>query len=147
MRSKWDEKRGSQTYGGMTLAKTLMAVGEYRSKNASNPYVREVARPEINSSPQLILETDRIQAGIVSSISDYLNAIERADLDPNQRQHLERKNPLRVVCLCAMWLTGFDVKCLSCLYIDKPLKAHTLMQTIALANHVDEVKSNGLNIC
>lgn len=34
-------------YGGMTLAKTLMAVGEYRSKNASNPYVREVARTEL----------------------------------------------------------------------------------------------------
>ncbi len=53
-------------------------------------------------------------------------------------------NPLRVVFVCAMWLTGFDVKCLSCLYIDKPLKAHTLMQTIARANRVSEGKSNGL---
>ncbi len=43
-----------------------------------------------------------------------------------------------------MWLTGFDVKCLSCLYLDKPLKAHTLMQTIARANRVSEDKSNGL---
>ena len=38
----------------------------------------------------------------------------------------------RVVFVCAMWLTGFDVKCLSCLYLDKPLKAHTLMQTLSL---------------
>ena len=53
-------------------------------------------------------------------------------------------NPLRVVFVCAMWLTGFDVKCLSCLYLDKPLKAHTLMQTIARANRVAEGKSNGL---
>ena len=53
-------------------------------------------------------------------------------------------NPLRVVFVCAMWLTGFDVKCLSCLYLDKPLKAHTLMQTIARANRVSEGKSNGL---
>lgn len=45
-----------------------------------------------------------------------------------------------------MWLTGFDVKCLSCLYLDKPLKAHTLMQTIARANRVAEGKSNGLII-
>lgn len=45
-----------------------------------------------------------------------------------------------------MWLTGFDVKSLSCLYLDKPLKAHTLMQTIARANRVDEGKSNGLII-
>ena len=55
-------------------------------------------------------------------------------------------NPLRVVFVCAMWLTGFDVKCLSCLYLDKPLKAHTLMQTIARANRVAEGKSNGLII-
>ncbi len=36
--------------------------------------------------------------------------------------------------VCAMWLTGFDVECLSTLYIDKPMKAHTLMQAIARAN-------------
>ena len=45
-----------------------------------------------------------------------------------------------------MWLTGFDVKTLSCLYIDKPMKAHTLMQTIARANRVAEGKTNGLII-
>ena len=44
-----------------------------------------------------------------------------------------------------MWLTGFDVKSLSCLYLDKPLKAHTLMQTIARANRVCEGKTNGLS--
>ncbi|HCS75602.1 MAG TPA: type I restriction endonuclease subunit R, partial [Clostridiales bacterium] len=43
-----------------------------------------------------------------------------------------------------MWLTGFDVKCLSTIYLDKPLKAHTLMQTIARANRVYEGKINGL---
>lgn len=53
-----------------------------------------------------------------------------------EKQELDKEfkapaNPLRVVFVCAMWLTGFDVKCLSCLYLDKPLKAHTLMQTIA----------------
>ena len=45
-----------------------------------------------------------------------------------------------------MWLTGFDVKPLSCLYLDKPLKAHTLMQTIARANRVSLGKENGLII-
>ena len=43
-----------------------------------------------------------------------------------------------------MWLTGFDVPCLSTLYLDKPLKAHTLMQAIARANRVNEGKNNGL---
>jgi hypothetical protein len=45
-------------------------------------------------------------------------------------------HPFRVAIVCAMWLTGFDVECLSTLYIDKPLKAHTLMQAIARANRV-----------
>ena len=45
-----------------------------------------------------------------------------------------------------MWLTGFDVKSLANIYLDKPLKAHTLMQTIARANRVCDGKSNGLII-
>ncbi|MDQ3019004.1 MAG: type I restriction endonuclease subunit R [Bacteroidota bacterium] len=50
----------------------------------------------------------------------------------------------RVVIVCAMWLTGFDVPSLSTLYLDKPMKAHTLMQAIARANRVYEGKNNGL---
>ncbi len=52
---------------------------------------------------------------------------------------------LRIIFVCAMWLTGFDVPNLSTLYLDKPLKNHTLMQTIARANRVaDAGKKNGL---
>lgn len=69
--------------------------------------------------------------------------MEKRELD---KEFKDKDNPLRVVFVCAMWLTGFDVKCLSCLYLDKPLKAHTLMQTIARANRVAEGKSNGLII-
>ncbi len=53
-------------------------------------------------------------------------------------------HPFRIVIVCAMWLTGFDVPSLSNLYLDKPLKAHTLMQAIARANRVNEGKNNGL---
>jgi type I restriction enzyme R subunit len=53
-------------------------------------------------------------------------------------------HPFRVAIVCAMWLTGFDVPSLSTLYLDKPLKAHTLMQAIARANRVAEGKNNGL---
>jgi type I restriction enzyme R subunit len=53
-------------------------------------------------------------------------------------------HPFRVAIVCAMWLTGFDVPTLSTLYLDKPLKAHTLMQAIARANRVSEGKNNGL---
>lgn len=69
--------------------------------------------------------------------------MEKRELD---KEFKDPQNPFRVVFVCAMWLTGFDVKCLSCLYLDKPLKAHTLMQTIARANRVNEGKSNGLII-
>ena len=53
-------------------------------------------------------------------------------------------HPFRIAIVCAMWLTGFDVPTLSTLYLDKPLKAHTLMQAIARANRVAEGKNNGL---
>jgi type I restriction enzyme, R subunit len=53
-------------------------------------------------------------------------------------------HPFRVAIVCAMWLTGFDVECLSTLYIDKPMKAHTLMQAIARANRVYPGKDFGL---
>lgn len=54
------------------------------------------------------------------------------------------EHPFRVAIVCAMWLTGFDVECLSTLYIDKPMKAHTLMQAIARANRVYPGKDFGL---
>jgi type I restriction enzyme R subunit len=54
------------------------------------------------------------------------------------------KHPFRVAIVCAMWLTGFDVECLSSLYIDKPMRAHTLMQAIARANRRYPDKDFGL---
>jgi type I restriction enzyme R subunit len=56
----------------------------------------------------------------------------------------EEADPFRFVIVCAMWITGFDVPTLSTLYIDKPLKSHTLMQAIARANRISEGKNNGL---
>ncbi|HEY5910002.1 MAG TPA: type I restriction endonuclease subunit R [Verrucomicrobiae bacterium] len=56
----------------------------------------------------------------------------------------EPNHPFRVAIVCAMWLTGFDVECLQTLYIDKPMKAHTLMQAIARANRVYPGKTEGL---
>ena len=53
-------------------------------------------------------------------------------------------HPFRVAIVCAMWLTGFDVECLSTLYIDKPMKTHSLMQAIARANRVYPGKEFGL---
>lgn len=54
------------------------------------------------------------------------------------------KHPFRVAIVCAMWLTGFDVKSLATLYLDKPMKGHTLMQAIARVNRVAAHKTSGL---
>ena len=71
------------------------------------------------------------------------------ETDDGQRVDVETafKNPdhpFRVAIVCAMWLTGFDVECLSTLYVDKPMKAHSLMQAIARANRVYPGKDFGL---
>lgn len=54
------------------------------------------------------------------------------------------QHPFRVAIVCAMWLTGFDVESLATLYLDKPMKAHTLMQAIARANRVYPGKECGV---
>ncbi len=55
-------------------------------------------------------------------------------------------HPFRIAIVCAMWLTGFDVECLATLYIDKPMKAHNLMQAIARANRVYPGKDCGVMV-
>ena len=54
------------------------------------------------------------------------------------------ENQLRLVFLCAMWLTGFDAPSCSTVYLDKPMRNHTLMQTIARANRVFPGKHSGM---
>nr|WP_253075565.1 MULTISPECIES: type I restriction endonuclease subunit R [unclassified Bradyrhizobium] len=66
-----------------------------------------------------------------------------------QREDLETKfkdasDPLRLVFVCAMWITGFDVPTCSTVYLDKPMKNHTLMQTIARANRRTPGKNAGV---
>ena len=110
---------------------------------------------ELKRKLQWMIETE--MAVVISQEQNEMQTFRKWNLDIQyHREKMEKReldkefkdsaNPLRVVFVCAMWLTGFDVKCLSCLYLDKPLKAHTLMQTIARANRVAEGKSNGLII-
>ena len=75
------------------------------------------------------------------------------DITPHRqrmvKEDLETKfkdpdDPFRLVFVCAMWMTGFDVPSCSTIYLDKPLRNHTLMQTIARANRVFGEKVNGL---
>ncbi|MDX9943193.1 MAG: type I restriction endonuclease subunit R [Azonexus sp.] len=63
-----------------------------------------------------------------------------------EKEFKKADNPFRVAIVCAMWLTGFDVKCLATLYLDKPMQGHTLMQAIARVNRVGGGKKLGLII-
>lgn len=74
-------------------------------------------------------------------IKPHRKRIVKEDLDEKFK---DPNNPLRVAFVCAMWMTGFDVPCCSTIYLDKPMKNHTLMQTIARANRVFGDKVNGL---
>ena len=78
---------------------------------------------------------------------------EQVDILPHHQRFKKQKlaedfknadHPLRIVFVCAMWMTGFDAPCLSTIYLDRLLKGHTLMQTIARANRVYGDKINGL---
>jgi type I restriction enzyme R subunit len=63
---------------------------------------------------------------------------------PLDQRFKDPADPLRLVFVCAMWLTGFDAPSCSTLYLDKPMRNHTLMQTIARANRVFPGKHSGL---
>ena len=76
---------------------------------------------------------------------DEMARIDENGLDIEDR-FKSPNNPLALVFVCAMWLTGFDVKNLSTIYLDKPMKSHSLMQAIARANRVSEGKECGLII-
>ena len=69
---------------------------------------------------------------------------QRMNSEPLDEKFKDPDDPLRLVFLCAMWLTGFDVPSCSTIYLDKPMRNHTLMQTIARANRVFPGKHSDL---
>jgi type I restriction enzyme, R subunit len=94
-------------------------------------------------------------AVIVSQSQNEIDDLKQKGLDilPHrermQKEDLETKfkdpgDPLRLVFVCAMWITGFDVPTCSTIYLDKPMKNHTLMQTIARANRRAPGKTAGV---
>ncbi len=61
-----------------------------------------------------------------------------------EKRFKDPKDPLRLVIVRDMWLTGFDAPCVHTMYIDKPMKGHNLMQAIARVNRVFRDKQGGL---
>lgn len=89
-----------------------------------------------------------IKVVITSSSSDGPVVAKHHTTKEQRRVLADRmKNPkdeLKLVIVCDMWLTGFDVPCLHTMYLDKPMKGHTLMQAIARVNRVYKDKPGGL---
>ena len=79
----------------------------------------------------------------VSLHRQKMNAVTPEGLDIEDR-FKDPGDPLQLVFVCAMWLTGFDVENLSTIYLDKPMKGHTLMQAIARVNRVYPHKPCGI---
>ncbi|PBK02655.1 DEAD/DEAH box helicase [Pseudomonas abyssi] len=61
-----------------------------------------------------------------------------------EKRFKDPKDPLQIVIVRDMWLTGFDAPCVHTLYVDKPMKGHNLMQAIARVNRVFKDKQGGL---
>ena len=74
-------------------------------------------------------------------ITPHRTRMNTEDLDTKFK---DPDDPFRIVFVCAMWITGFDVPSCSTIYLDKPQRNHTLMQTIARANRVFRDKNSGL---
>jgi type I restriction enzyme R subunit len=82
-----------------------------------------------------------------TSATHGLNIVPHRQRMNNEALDEKFKDPqdhLRLVFLCAMWLTGFDAPSCSTVYLDKPMRNHTLMQTIARANRVFPGKHSGM---
>jgi type I restriction enzyme R subunit len=122
---------------------------------------KELARPDLSDAEKQplrqrlnVLQTTDM-ALIVSPGQNEIAQMQKLGLDIVQ--HRQRMNdealdekfkdpddPLRLVFVCAMWLTGFDAPSCSTVYLDKPIRNHTLMQTIARANRVFPGKYSGV---
>lgn len=108
---------------------------------------------ELQHKIQVMISTD--MAVVVSQGQNEVKELADKGLDiiPHRKRMNEEslgekfkdsKDPLRLVFVCAMWITGFDVPSCSTIYLDKPMKNHTLMQTIARANRKYPGKEAGL---
>lgn len=115
---------------------------------------RDLRIAELKSRLAVLDSTD--MALIVSPGQNEIQQMQKLglDIEPHRKRMNESQpgldekfkdtdDPLRLVFVCAMWLTGFDAPSCSTVYLDKPMRNHTLMQTIARANRVFPGKHSG----
>ncbi|KAF0102531.1 MAG: type I restriction enzyme R subunit [bacterium] len=116
---------------------------------------RDLRMAELKQRLDVLTSTD--MAVIVSPGQNEIQQMKTLglDIEPHRKRMNESQpglaekfkdtdDPLRLVFVCAMWLTGFDAPSCSTVYLDKPMRNHTLMQTIARANRVFPGKHSGV---
>jgi len=116
---------------------------------------RDARRAELKARLDVLTTTD--MAVIVSPGQNEIAQMQTLglDIEPHRKRMNESQpgldekfkdteDKLRLVFVCAMWLTGFDAPSCSTVYLDKPMRNHTLMQTIARANRVFPGKHSGV---
>ena len=105
-------------------------------------YMKKVEMAVVISDPKA--DEERFEkAGL--DIKPHIKRLEQLDAHGHdlETNFKDPEHPLQLVFVCAMWLTGFDAPTVSTLYLDKPMKDHTLMQTIARANRVAPYRIKG----
>ena len=106
-------------------------------------YMREVQMAVVISPEDDEEEKFAAQGLSIKKHRDYMNTVDENGFDIEDHFKNE-KHPFQLVFVCSMWLTGFDAPSVSTIYLDKPMKGHTLMQAIARANRVFPGKDNGV---
>ena len=119
-----------------------------RSESASNPsnseLVEKISFMEETSMAVVVSQAQNEIEDFRDKGLDILSHRKRMVKENLDEMFKDPDNPFRMVFVCAMWITGFDVPSCSTIYLDKPMKNHSLMQTIARANRVFPQKLNGL---
>src|SRR3989338_6976851 len=144
------------------FARLEQAVGsEDRLQKVAEDIIQHFNNRGLEGKGMIVTISRRVAVEMYKLISKMKNAPEVAVVisktenfgeqiqDEKDPKELERRfknpdDPLQLVIVCDMWLTGFDVPALHTMYIDKPLKNHTLMQAIARVNRVYKDKPGGL---
>uniref|UniRef100_UPI0040475447 type I restriction endonuclease subunit R n=1 Tax=Polynucleobacter sp. TaxID=2029855 RepID=UPI0040475447 len=150
VKKSWEQETAKVEEAIKRLQNTTEA-GETTPKQAQ----RDIQLAELRRRLDVLKTTD--MAVIVSPSQNEISKMHELglDIEPHRRRmndsqpplderFKDSKDPLRLVFVCAMWLTGFDAPSCSTVYLDKPMRNHTLMQTISRANRVFPDKHSGM---
>ncbi len=139
----FEERANGQT--GQAQTGKAMVVG--MSRDICVHLYNEITklRPDWHSADPELGAIKIVMTGSASDKALLRPHIYSAQVKKRLEQRFKKPDdPLRLVIVRDMWLTGFDAPCVHTLYIDKPMKGHNLMQAIARVNRVFKDKQGGL---